>query len=164
METRERSLSNASADAPAWLSCLRQRARELLELAAHQRRHAEMLESVEQISNAPREVLELAYDLAQEARLDPAIGLALIGCGVAVIELEPPTGSVAEEAHSLNPPDWVAPQPPEPERVLERRLRLTFRRMHALLERHEGDLFRAIDGLKDEPDVTPYNYGPDFGV
>src|SRR6185437_3107144 len=112
---------------------------------------------VEKRTHVPRATLERAYDLALEAGLDPGLALELVGCGVCVVELESePT--VAEEAHSSNPPDWVAPPTgPTDVMVLERRLRLTFRRLRTLLER-EDDLQRAIEVFASEPDVQAYDF------
>jgi hypothetical protein len=143
----------AAAD-PAWLVCLRARLRALPELSE---RHADMVAGVEARTHVPRTVLERAYDLAREAGLDPALALELVGCGVSVVELDPePT--VAEEAHSSNPPDWVAPPAaPVDVLVLERRLRLTFRRLRTLLER-EDDLNAAIEKFAREPDVRAYDF------
>ncbi|HSL70291.1 MAG TPA: hypothetical protein VK864_08600 [Longimicrobiales bacterium] len=127
-------------------------------MAGRERRRAELLDDVEERAWIDRPVLELAYDLAEEEDLDTAIALELVGCGVAVVELEPPARSVAGEAHSLTAPDWVAP-PAEPADVLvlERRLRLTFRRFRALLEQHR-DPAAAIEALAEQVDAQPYDY------
>ena len=146
---------NTSAEpVAAWLSCLRSRLRALPELSE---RHADMVAGVEKRTHVPRATLERAYDLAREAGLDPALALELVGCGVSVVELDTePT--VAEEAHSSNAPDWVAPpSAPTDVLVLERRLRLTFRRLRTLLER-EDDLTRAIEAFACEPDVQAYDF------
>ena len=116
-----------------------------------------MVAGVERRTHVPRSVLERAYDLAREAGLDPALALELVGCGVSVVELDPdPT--VAEQAHSSIPPDWVESPPGDTDVViLERRLRLTFRRLRTLLER-EDDLKGAIEAFACEPDVQAYDF------
>ena len=154
MENRGTPRNTSAEPAPAWLTCLRAR---LLALPELSERHADMVAGVERRTHVPRAVLERAYDLARESGLDPALALELVGCGVSVVELDPePT--VAEEAHSSNPPDWVAPPPGTTDvLILERRLRLTFRRLRTLLER-EDDLKRAIEAFACEPDVQAYDF------
>src|SRR5262245_4813913 len=91
--------------APDWLKCLRSRLRTLPELSE---RHADLVASVQERTHVPLQVLEIAYDVARESGLDPGLALEIVACGVCVVELEEPL-PVADQAHSLNPPDWVAP-------------------------------------------------------
>jgi hypothetical protein len=156
--TNESTQSNPiSGPAPDWLRCLRGRLTILSEMAGRERRRAELLEDLEQRSWIDRPVLDLAYDLAEEEDLDPAIALELVGCGVAVVELEPPGKSVAGEAHSLTLPDLTPVTEPADVLVLERRLRLTFRRFRALLEQHH-ELPAAVEALAEQLDAQPYDY------
>ncbi len=137
-----------------WLKCLRSR---LDNLAQSSVRHMELITEVQSRSQVPLTVLERAYDIAQETGLEPALALEMVGCGVCVVELEEPL-AVADETHSSNPPDWVTP-PLEPNDVLilERRLRLTFRRLRTLLEQ-VGDLQGALNEFGRQPDVGPYDF------
>jgi hypothetical protein len=117
-------------------------------MAAHESRGA-----------APRQVLELAYEISQEEGIDPALGLEVISCRVGVLELEPPTGATTEETHTLTPPEWVAPAEAPAIMAIERRIRMTFRRMRAALERHD-DPTTAIESFGNEPDIGACDYTP----
>jgi len=140
------------------LNCLLSRLETLAESSV---RHADLISAAEERTHIPVSVLERAYDIAQEAGLDPGLALELVGCGVAFVELEQPA-SVAGQAHSSNPPEWVAP-PAEAasELVLERRLRLTFRRLRTVLEQVDN-LPKALEQFAQEADVQPYDYRPPF--
>jgi hypothetical protein len=141
---------------PPWQQCLRERARLLEHVPELERRREHLLEGVAQRSGVRTTVLGTAYDLAMEEGLDPVLALEVIGCGVGVLDL--PAPEPVEDMHSSAPPAWVAPplEPPD-ELVLERRMRLTFRRMRGCLERGR-DLQVAILSFCAAPDVGAYSY------
>lgn len=151
--------SRSERAGPGWLRCLRERTTALADLPDRERRHAELMEAHEARDAAPRHVLELAYEIALEEGLDPAFALEMISCRVAVLELEAPTGASTEETHSLTAPEWVAPPELPSELAIERRIRMTFRRMRAGFEQH-GDPAAAIDWFATGPDVGLYDYTP----
>ncbi|MGH7460016.1 MAG: hypothetical protein ACREMA_03180 [Longimicrobiales bacterium] len=140
----------------AWLRCLREQARLLEQVPVLERRRTDLVAGVAERSGASLAALDIAYDRALEEGLDPALALEIVGCGVAVIDLTEP--EPVEGTHTLRPPDWVAPvtEPPS-EQVLERRMRLTFRRMRAMLEK-TSDLESAVERFSNEVDVGPFTY------
>jgi hypothetical protein len=144
---------------PSWRECLRERAAALADLSERERRHADLMETHEARAVASRAVLEMAYELAQEEGVDPALALELVSCRVAVLELEPPTGASTEESHSLVAPEWVAPADAPLTMAIERRMRMTFRRVRADLEKHD-QVIEAIDAFTAETDVGPFDYSP----
>lgn len=141
------------------MRCLRERTLALADLPDRERRHAELMESHEARGAASRQVLELAYEIAQEEGLDPAFALEIISCRVGVLELEAPTGASTEETHSETAPEWVVPPERPSEQAVERRMRMTFRRMRAGLEQHD-DPAAALDWFANAPDVGHYDYTP----
>lgn len=148
-------MTNERAD---WVNCLQERARVLAELPDRERRHLEVIESAQARTGLPLTTLELAYELALEEGLDPALALEVLVCKIAVVELSEP---VSEEAHSLAPPEWVSPVVPvgvpEETVVLERHMRKTFRRLRHMLELHQ-ELSAAVDAFGREPDVAAFDY------
>ncbi len=141
---------------PVWLRCLKERARLLEQIPVLERRRTDLVAGVATRSGASLALLDIAYDRALEEGLDPVLALEIIGCGVAVLDLTKP--EPLEGTHSLPPPEWVAPPIELPgEQALERRLRLTFRRMRSALER-TGDLESAIASFSSEVDVGAFRY------
>lgn len=139
-----------------WVACLQERVVALADLPDRERRHAELMESVQSRIGYPLSTLELAYEIALEEGVDPALALELLVCRVAVIDLPEP--APGDETHSLAPPDWVTPVGlPEEAVELERRLRKTFRRLRSVLERHT-EVGAAIDAFAAEPDIAHYDY------
>jgi hypothetical protein len=121
-----------------------------------ERRRAELVEGVSQRSGVRPSVLSEAYDLALEVGLDPVLALEIVGCGVAVLEL--PAPEPVENVSSAQPPAWVAPPLQPPDRLLlERRMRLTFRRMRTALEEHP-DLDAAVAAFCAALDVGADSY------
>jgi hypothetical protein len=140
----------------AWHQCLRSRARLLEQVPELERRRVALMEGVSQRSGVRTSVLGQAYDLALEVGLDPVLALEIVGCGVAVLEL--PAAEPEENVSSPQPPAWVAPPLLPPDRLLlERRMRLTFRRMRTALEEHP-DLDQAVAAFCAAPDVGPASY------
>jgi len=141
-----------------WVACLEKSASRLAELPDRERRHLDLIEAAEARTHAPRAVLELAYEIAEEEGIDPALGLELIICRVAVEELTPPEPP-ADEAHSLVP-EFVEPLPASDEEVMrERRMRMTFRRVRGMLEKSPS-FAQAIHAFADEPDIGQFDYYP----
>lgn len=150
-------MSTESAD---WVGCLQERAAALAQLPDRERRHLEVVESARERTGLPLTTIELAYELALEEGLDPALALEILVCKVAVIEL---SEAPADEAHAFTPPEWVAPVVPpgipEDHVILERRMRKTFRRLRHMLEEND-DLSRAIAAFAAEPDLAVFDYQP----
>jgi hypothetical protein len=157
METgTTRRSSAANRREAGWLRCIRQQARLLEQVPVLERRRTDLVAGVAERSGASLAALDIAYDRALEEGLDPVLALELVGCGVAVLELTEP--EPVEGTHTLRPPDWVAPEiEPASEQVLERRMRMTFRRMRSLLEQ-TGDLEAAIECLSTQVDVGSFRY------
>lgn len=107
----------------------------------------------------PPVLAELLYDVARDEGLDPALAYELVRCGIGVL---PPEGGVsnAPSQPSSDPyaPEWLldAPLPPD-ELIRERTLRVSFRRLRALLEEHH-DMDQAFRAFAREPDVGAVGY------
>ena len=144
---------------PSWRECLRDRALALADLPDRERRHSELMETHEARAVASRPVLEMAYELALEEGIDPALALELVSCRVAVLELEEPTGASTEDSQSLVAPAWVTPAGAPANMAIERRMRASFRRVRASIEKH-GEVTQAIDAFTAEPDVGTFDYSP----
>lgn len=104
------------------------------------------------------ELAELAYDVAREEGLDPALGFELVRSGLGVC---PPEDGIsnASEAPATDKylPAWIFPPSP-PDRVLrERTLHVSFRRLRALLEEYH-DIEEAFRLFANEPDVGHCGY------
>lgn len=105
------------------------------------------------------ELAEMLYDMAREEGLDPLLASELVRSGLGVL---PPRDGVhnAPEFATTDKyrPEWLEP-PVDPDTVLrERTLRLSFRRLRALLEQHTGDAGAAFHAFAGEPDVGPVGY------
>src|SRR5262245_3278170 len=143
---------------PAWLGCLRARARLLEQVPELERRRIDLIQAVAQRSGVRPGVLSVAYDLALEVGLDPVLALEMVGCGITVEELTEP--EPVEDTLTPAPPEWIAPPADPPAEVaFDRRLRLTFRRMRTCLE-ESADLEAAVSAFVAAPDVGPYAYDP----
>ncbi len=102
-----------------------------------------------------RPVAEEAYDLARDAGLDPAYGIALIAEGISVRLLGGSRPDVGTSDSSE--PEWVDAAPSAARAERERRRRLTFRRLRSCLDGHET-LAAALDAFAAEHDLEPYDY------
>ena len=105
------------------------------------------------------ELAQLLYDVAREEGLDPVLGFELVRCGLGV--MPPPEGLDNAPEHATTDkyrPEWLEP-PVDPDTVLrERTLRLSFRRLRAMLQQHTGDAEAAFRAFAREPDVGPVGY------
>lgn len=105
------------------------------------------------------ELAEMMYDVAYEEGLDPALAFELVRTGMGV--LPPPEGVHNAPDFATTDkyrPEWLEP-PVDPDTVLrERTLRVSFRRLRALLEQHTGDAAAAFHAFAREPDVGPVGY------
>jgi hypothetical protein len=105
------------------------------------------------------ELAEMLYDVSREEGMDPLLAAELVRSGLGVL---PPREGVhnAPEFATTDKyrPEWLEP-PVDPDTVLrERTLRLSFRRLRSLLERHTGDAGAAFRAFAGEPDVGPVGY------
>jgi hypothetical protein len=120
-------------------------------------RRIEILREAEQ-SGMSTELAEMLYDVAREEGLDPALGYELVRCGLGVV---PPGDGVSNAPSQPTTdkylPEWLDPPMPPDALLRERMLRLSFRRLLALLERHE-DVDEAFRAFAREPDVGYLGY------
>lgn len=105
------------------------------------------------------ELAEMLYDVAREEGLDPVLAFELVRSGMGVM---PPREGVDNAPDFATTdkyrPEWLEP-PVDPDSVLrERALRVSFRRLRALLDRHTGDAPGAFRAFAREPDVGPVGY------
>jgi hypothetical protein len=105
------------------------------------------------------ELAEMLYDVARDEGLDPALAYELVRAGLGVL---PPRDGVHNAPDFATTdkyrPEWLEP-PVDPDTVLrERTLRLSFRRLRALLEQHTDDAAQAFRAFAREPDVGPVGY------
>lgn len=120
-------------------------------------RRVEIMEAAQQ-SGMPPELAELLYDVARDEGLDPALGYELVRCGLGVC---PPDDGISnaptQPTTDKYVPEWLDPALPPDALLRERMLRLSFRRLLSLLERHAevDDAFRAF---AREPDVGYMGY------
>jgi hypothetical protein len=105
------------------------------------------------------ELAGMLHDVAVEERLDPALGLALVRSGLGVVV---PAEGVdnAPDATTTDRyrPEWLEPPVPPDALLRERTLRVSFRRLRGLLERHPGDAHGALRAFAQEPDAGPVGY------
>lgn len=117
-----------------------------------ERRRSEIIEDGE-AAGMPGDLVELLYDVAREEGLDPGLALELVKSGLGV--MPPPDGLSNEtDLPASDPylPTWMFPASP-PDRLLrERTLRMSFRRVRAILEQHH-DIDEAFRLFANEPDV-----------
>lgn len=121
------------------------------------RRRIDVLAEAEAAGMSP-ELAEMLYDVAQEEGLDPALAYELVRSGLGV---SPPPDGVANAPSQPTidkyVPEWLYPAAPPDAVLRERMLRVSFRRLRALLEEHE----RPEDALRAfarEPDVGVHGY------
>ena len=107
----------------------------------------------------PLSLAEQLYDVGREEGLDPALALELVRCGLGIC---PPDDGVSnapsQPASDKYAPGWLLqPASPPDDLLRERMLRLSFRRLRALLEQHPqpADAMRAF---AREPDVGVFGY------
>ncbi len=153
---RERRRSRRGED--TWLGegegLLREAGMEAAELS---RRREDLLQEA-QDAGMPCELAELMYEIAREEGLDPALAYELVRAGLGVA---PPRGGVEnapeQPVTDKYMPEWLLPPTPTDTVLRERMLRLSFRRLRALLEEH-GDPAEAFRAFAREPDVAHLGY------
>lgn len=138
---------NSTRDGTA---CLLERSDEISQKSGRERRRLELVEGAVSHSRMPRDLAEEAYDLAREEGLEPAFGLEIARCGIAVCEV--PDQEVEPASVVGVSPEWLDEPVPEGEADRERRLRLSFRRLRRLLE-ESGTPEEALRTYAAEPDV-----------
>jgi hypothetical protein len=131
-------------------SCLLRRVDELENMAGRQRRRIELVDRAVEEVGLERELAEEAYDISREEGLEPAFGLELVRCGVAVCE--PPDSDLGTTSAVKGHPEWLEPPVPAAEATRERRLRMSFRRLRSLLEERDN-AEDALIAFATEPDV-----------
>jgi hypothetical protein len=125
--------------------------------AERARRRMDVIMEAQDAGMSP-ELAEMMYDVAREEGLDPALGYELVCSGLGVA---PPPGGVAnaesQPASDKYYPTWLLPASPTDDVLRERMLRLSFRRLRGMLERH-GDAEEAFRAYAREPDVGVYGF------
>lgn len=125
--------------------------------AVRARRRMDVVGEAEADGMSP-ELAEMMYDVAVEERLDPALACELVCSGMGVA---PPAGGLDNAAEQPGSdkyyPTWLLPANPTDDVLRERMLRLSFRRLRALLEAcaDPADAFRAY---AREPDVGIFGF------
>jgi hypothetical protein len=121
------------------------------------RRRQEIIAEAEE-AGMSMDLAERLYEVAREEGVDPALAFELVRCGLGVA---PPTEGITNQAGQPTAdkylPEWMFPPVPTDALLRERMLRMSFRRLRSLLERHDrlDDAFRAFDR---EPDVGHFGY------
>lgn len=145
---QQRALDGAGTD------CLLNRARmEGSEPAG--RRRAELVDWLVREAAVSRAFAGQVYDIAREEGIEPAFAMELVRCGVAVGVLD----ETAADAPTTDrwQPEWLSRPELRDTARRERRLRVSFRRLRSLLERHRTPE-DALVAFVDEPDVDEYGY------
>ncbi|HEX6909346.1 MAG TPA: hypothetical protein VF142_03075 [Longimicrobium sp.] len=105
------------------------------------------------------ELAEMLYDVAREEGLDPALAYELVRSGLGVMPPAEGTHNAPEFATTDKyRPEWLEPAVDPDTLLRERTLRLSFRRLRALLEQHTDDAVAAFRAFAREPDVGPVGY------
>lgn len=105
----------------------------------------------------PPELAEMMYDIARDEGLDPVLGFELVRAGMGVRPPADLDNAPGFETTDKYRPEWLAP-PLDPDTLLrERTLRVSFRRLRGMLERHP-DPADALRAFAREPDVGPVGY------
>jgi hypothetical protein len=124
---------------------------------ATDRRRCEILDEAEE-SGMSLDLAELLYDVALDEGIDPAIGFDLVRTGLGVAP--PPDGvsnAPADPMVDKYLPSWMFPAQPTDQILRERMLRVSFRRLRALLE-EEARVEDAFSRFAKEPDVGHFGY------
>jgi hypothetical protein len=128
-----------------------------VEERATDRRRSEILEEAEE-SGMSLDLAELLYDVALEEGIDPAIGFDLVRTGLGVA---PPADGVSNAPSDPMVdkylPAWMFPAQPTDQILRERMLRISFRRLRAMLEEEEH-VEDAFSRFAKEPDVGHFGY------
>jgi hypothetical protein len=128
-----------------------------LDAAALARRRMDVISEAQDEGMSP-ELAEMMYDVAREEGVDPALAYELVRSGLGVA---PPPGGVAnapgQPSSDKYYPTWLLPPSPTDDVLRERMLRLSFRRLRAMLE-HHADAAEAFRAYAREPDVGLYGF------
>jgi hypothetical protein len=128
-----------------------------LDAAEISRRRIDIVQSAVAEGMSP-ELAEMMYDVAREEGLDPALAYELVRSGLGV---SPPEDGVenapSAPATDKYRPEWLQPPVAPDDLLRERMLRVSFRRLRALLEENAtpDEAFRAF---AREPDVGAFGY------
>ncbi|HEX8695799.1 MAG TPA: hypothetical protein VF746_25510 [Longimicrobium sp.] len=121
------------------------------------RRRLDVLGEAE-AAGMPPELAEMMYEVARDEGLDPVLAYELVRSGLGVC---PPSDGVANAPSQPTTdkyvPEWLYPPVPTDAVLRERMLRMSFRRLRSLLERH-ADPEEALRAFAREPDVGQYGY------
>ncbi|MGH7476238.1 MAG: hypothetical protein ACRELD_08105 [Longimicrobiales bacterium] len=133
--------------------CLRQRASVLARETPLPRRHNEIVPWAVDELGISGEFAVLAYDIARQEGLEPALLFELVRCGVAIREADTPDVPSLEPT----PPEWLqrAPDPAAARR--EWRLRASARRLRALVE-DRGSASAGLEAFASLDDVEEVAY------
>jgi hypothetical protein len=139
------------------VDCLTARTEAEVEPAELQHRRSDILEEADEAGMSP-ELAELLYDVARDEGLDPALAFELVKTGLGVV---PPDDGLSNAPSVPTTdkylPPWMFPPTPTDKLLRERMLRVSFRRLLALLEEHE-DAAKAFNQFANEPDVGHFGY------
>jgi hypothetical protein len=139
------------------LDCLLTRVEANLSSEDVVRRRDEVLAEAED-AGMSRDLAEKLYEVAREEGVDPALGFELVKCGLGVSPPEEGVSNAAQQPMADKYlPEWMFPPTPPDDLLRERMLRMSLRRLRALIETHEelDDAFRAFSR---EPDVGHFGY------
>lgn len=125
--------------------------------AARARRRMDVIGEAQADGMSP-ELAEMMYDVAVEERLDPALAYELVCSGLGVAPPAEGLDNAAEQpASDKYYPTWLLPANPTDDVLRERMLRLSFRRLRALLEA-SADSVDAFRAYAREPDVGVFGF------
>ena len=137
--------------------CLLVNAEEGADAQELSRRRIDVLRDAHE-AGMPPELAEMLYEIAREEGLDPALAYELVRSGLGVSP--PPDGvdnAPSQPTTDKYIPEWLLPPVPTDQVLRERMLRLSFRRLRALLEEHD-DVEAALRAFAREPDVGHFGY------
>ncbi|MGH7481671.1 MAG: hypothetical protein ACRELV_05910 [Longimicrobiales bacterium] len=135
--------------------CLKRRAREIEAEAGFLRRHEELVDwAVSELEVDPA-FAERVYDIAREERIEPAYAFELVRCG-AGIRAEVARAGAAPSLDAREP-SWIADSPDPESALREWRLRVSLRRLRALMEECETPT-DALVRFAEAPDVDAAGY------
>ena len=154
---RERRCRRRGLDTYFGSAELLEHAEEVLTKAEHERRRIEIMDDAA-AAGMSAELADMLYDIAREERLDPGLGFELVRSGLGVAP--PPDGisnAPVQPTTDKYAPEWLGAPIGADELLRERTLRLSFRRLRGLLEKHD-DPAEAFRAFAREPDVEHVGY------
>jgi len=138
-------------------SCLLTSAEAGVDAAEISRRRIDVISEAEAAGMSP-ELAEMLYDVSREEGLDPLLAYELVRSGLGVSP--PPDGvenAPSQPTTDKYVPEWLYPAASTDAVLRERMLRVSFRRLRALLEEHP-QAEEALRAFAREPDVGHYGY------